>query len=71
MLRMYYGVEAEGGVVGGQSAGNPVDIDSVAFKPESFLEKLLKESRLGELYQQEEKMKKGRWQDPIPKHPCS
>lgn len=57
ILRMYYGVDDEEGVA--KSEGNPVDIDGVTFKSKVFLDKLLKESRLEELYLQEERMKKG------------
>lgn len=55
LLRMYYGVD-DGGT---QQAGDPLDIDKTAFQSQMFMEKLLKESSLNQLYFQEDKMKKG------------
>ncbi len=53
---MYYGVEDQGG---GKQDDNPLDIDRAGFKPNVFMDKMLKDSSLTELYKQEERMKKG------------
>ncbi len=55
LLRMYYGVDENAP----QQEDNPLDIDKAGFKPQSFMEKTLKESSLNQLYRQEERMKKG------------
>ena len=57
LLRMYYGVD-EGST---QQASDPLDIDKTGFQSQQFMDKLLKESSLNQLYVQEDKMKKGRW----------
>ena len=36
-----------------------MDIDKASFRPPLFMEKVLRESSLSELYQKEERMKKG------------
>lgn len=36
-----------------------MDIDKASFQPPLFMEKVLKESSLNELYRKEERMKKG------------
>jgi len=56
LLRMYYGVD-EGAT---QQASDPLDIDKTGFQSQQFMDKLLKESSLNQLYVQEDKMKKGR-----------
>ena len=55
LLRMYYGVDDSSA----QEVGNPLDIDKTAFQSQKFMEKLLKECSLNQLYLQEDKMKKG------------
>ncbi len=55
LLRMYYGVDDQ---VPEQRA-NPMDIDHAQFRSDMFMEKVLKECSLNELYQMEAKMKKG------------
>ncbi len=55
LLRMYYGVDEDGPL----QEENPLDIDKTAFKPSLFMERVLKECSLNQLYKQEEKMKKG------------
>ncbi len=55
LLRMYYGVDENSS----QHAGDPMDIDKTAFQSQQYMEKLLKESSLNQLYLQEDKMKKG------------
>ena len=55
MLHMYYGVDENGPL----REENPLDIDKSSFRPQLFMDKMLKESSLNELYRQEEKMKKG------------
>ena len=55
MLRMYYGVDE----AGSNPAGDPLDIDRTSFKSQQFMDKLLKECSLNELYHQEDRMKKG------------
>ena len=52
---MYYGVDDSDS----QQAGNPLDIDKTSFKSLQFMDKLLKECSLNELYHQEDRMKKG------------
>lgn len=56
LLRMYYGVDEH---AASKKHENPLDIDATGFKPELYMEKLMKESVLTDLYQQEERMKKG------------
>ena len=56
LLRMYYGVDDQ---VPEQKA-NPMDIDHAQFRSDMFMEKVLKECSLNELYHMEGKMKKGR-----------
>lgn len=53
---MYYGVDDQGA---GKQEENPLDIDRAGFRAKEFMEKMLKESSLTELYRQEEKMKRG------------
>lgn len=53
---MYYGVDENGPL----KEDNPLDIDKAGFQPQVFMEKVLKESSLNQLYRQEEKMKKGK-----------
>lgn len=55
LLRMYYGVDENGP----HQEENPLDIDKSGFRPQVFMEKLLKESSLNQLYRQEERIKKG------------
>ena len=55
LLRMYYGVDEHGN----QEAENPLDIDQAGFRPDAYMEKVLKECSLNELYKQEGRMKKG------------
>ena len=55
LLRMYYGVDDQ---VPEQKA-NPMDIDHAQFRSDMFMEKVLKECSLNELYHMEGKMKKG------------
>ena len=55
LLRMYYGVDDQVP----EEKINPMDIDSTQFKSDMFMEKVLKECSLNELYQMEGKMKKG------------
>ena len=52
---MYYGVDDS---VPAQQ-DNPLDLDKAGFKSEVYMEKVLKECSLNDLYKQEEKMKKG------------
>lgn len=42
-----------------QTQDDPVDIDKAGFQPPLFMEKVLKECSLNELYHKEERMKKG------------
>lgn len=58
LLRMYYGVDDQVP----EEKANPLDIDHNQFKSDMFMEKVLKECSLNELYQMEGKMKKGRRQ---------
>lgn len=55
LLRMYYGVDDQVP----EEKTNPLDIDHNQFKSDMFMEKVLKECSLNELYQMEGKMKKG------------
>lgn len=55
LLHMYYGVDENGP----RQEENPLDIDKASFRPQLFMEKMLKESSLNQLYHQEEKMKRG------------
>ncbi|XP_019849380.1 PREDICTED: vacuolar protein sorting-associated protein 51 homolog [Amphimedon queenslandica] len=58
-LRMYYGVTDEG--TGGASArepANPLDIDSSGFKVDQYMEKMLRNLSLTDLYDKERKVKK-------------
>lgn len=60
-LRMYYGVTDEG--TGGTSTrepANPLDIDSTGFKVDQYMEKMLRNLSLTDLYDKERKVKKGR-----------
>ncbi len=52
---MYYGVDEDGPL----QEENPLDIDKSGFRPQLFMEKMLKESSLNQLYKQEERVKKG------------
>ena len=52
---MYYGVDEHGN----QREENPLDIDKAGFRPDAYMEKVLRECSLNELYKQEGKMKKG------------
>ena len=54
---MYYGVDENGPL----QQDNPLDIDKAGFRPQLFMEKVLKESSLNQLYKQEERTKKGGW----------
>lgn len=60
LLRMYYGVDDQ---VPEQQI-NPLDIDHTHFQSDMFMEKVLKDCSLNELYQMEGKMKKGRLSKP-------
>ena len=53
---MYYGVDDQVS----EEKTNPLDIDHTQFKSDMFMEKVLKECSLNELYQMEGKMKKGK-----------
>lgn len=53
---MYYGMES--GEVSRRKE-NPLDIDGTGFKSEEYIEHLLKESSLNELYASEKQMRKG------------
>ena len=55
LLRMYYGVDDQVP----EEKADPLDIDHVQFKSDMFMEKVLKECSLNELYHMEGKMKKG------------
>ena len=55
LLRMYYGVDSEAP----KEKENPLDLDKAGFQLEAFMEKSLKERSLNELFNQEQKMKKG------------
>ena len=55
---MYYGVDENGPL----QQDNPLDIDKAGFRPQLFMEKVLKESSLNQLYKQEERTKKGGWE---------
>jgi hypothetical protein len=55
LLRMYYGVDDH---VTSSHQTNPLDIDSSGFKVDEYLEKMLKELSLTDLYEKERKMKK-------------
>ena len=52
---MYYGVDE----YGNHQQENPLDIDQAGFRPDAYMEKVLKECSLNELYKQEGRMKKG------------
>ena len=54
---MYYGVDDHSS---SSAPENPLDIDGSGFKPDHFMDKLLKEASLGQLFEMEKKMKKGR-----------
>ncbi|XP_064382832.1 vacuolar protein sorting-associated protein 51 homolog isoform X2 [Halichondria panicea] len=54
LLRMYYGVDDSVQL----QQDNPLDIDKAGFKADMFMEKMLKETSLNNLYKQEERMKK-------------
>ena len=56
LLHMYYGMDS--GEVSRRKE-NPLDIDSTGFKSEQYIEHLLKESSLNELYASERQMRKG------------
>lgn len=56
LLRMYYGVDDQ--ELASQQ-GNPLDIDSAGFKVDQYMEKMLKELSLTDLYEKERRMKKG------------
>lgn len=59
---MYYGVNENDGHGGGASEQtNPLDIDSSGFKVDQYMEKMLKELSLTDLYDRERKVKKGEW----------
>ena len=53
---MYYGVDDQ---VSSNQQEDPLDIDSVGFKVDLYLEKLLKELSLTELFDKERQMKRG------------
>ena len=57
LLRMYYGVDDSVQL----QQDNPLDIDKAGFKADMFMEKMLKETSLNNLYKQEERMKKGNY----------
>ena len=54
---MYYGVDDH---ASSSKPENPLDIDGSGFKPDHFMDKLLKEASLGQLFELEKKLKKGR-----------
>lgn len=56
LLRMYYGVDDH---ASSGKAENPLDIDCSGFKPDHYMEKMLKEASLGQLFEMERKLKKG------------
>ena len=56
LLRMYYGVDDQ---VSSNQQEDPLDIDSIGFKVDLYLEKLLKELSLTELFDKERQMKRG------------
>ncbi len=56
LLRMYYGVD---GQENSDKHSNPLDIDDMSFKADQYLEKLLKELSLVELFDKERQMKRG------------
>ena len=56
LLRMYYGVDDQ---VSSNQQEDPLDIDSVGFKVDLYLEKLLKELSLTGLFDKERQMKRG------------
>lgn len=53
---MYYGVDEQESI---QHQSDPLDIDALGFKPDQYLEKLLKELSLIELFDKERQMKRG------------
>ena len=53
---MYYGVDDQ---VSSTHQEDPLDIDSVGFKVDLYLEKLLKELSLTELFDKKRQMKSG------------
>lgn len=53
---MYYGVDEQANKT---QQENPLDIDGGGFKKEQYVEKLLKECSLTELYERERIVKKG------------
>ena len=57
LLRMYYGVDEQ---ESSEQPSDPMDIDEMGFKPDQYLEKLLKELSLVELFDKERQMKRGK-----------
>ena len=57
LLRMYYGVDDH---ASSSKPENPLDIDGSGFNPDHFMDKLLKEASLGQLFEMEKKLKKGK-----------
>ena len=57
---MYYGVDEQ---ESSEQHSDPLDIDSLGFKPDQYLEKLLKDSSLLELFDKERRMKRGKIYD--------
>lgn len=53
---MYYGLDS---AAVSSRKEDPLDIDGTGFKPEKFLEHLLKESSLNELFERERQMRRG------------
>lgn len=53
---MYYGMDS---AEVSSRKEDPLDIDGTGFKPENFMEHLLKESSLNELFDRERQMRKG------------
>lgn len=58
LLHMYYGMES---AEVSKRKEDPLDIDGTGFKPDQYIEHLLKESSLNELYDREKQMRKGHW----------
>ncbi len=53
---MYYGVDDQ---ESSEQHSDPMDIDALGFKPDQYLEKLLKEMSLIQLFDKERQMKRG------------
>lgn len=63
LLHMYYGMDS---AEVSSRKENPLDIDGTGFKPENYMEHLLKESSLNELFVREQQMRRGTIMNRVP-----